>query len=147
MKSGPRTEATKAIHAFIQEHQPVTPAALAKRFRSEANAAGMAVTTWLLRRMANMEAAGFVQHGPTGWTAKELPAKAPRPADEVRRHQRPRAEKPQAPAETSIAEPRRVSMFGPAYTPPPQVHRSGADDYASLPSVFNGQPRPYRSAW
>jgi hypothetical protein len=54
-------------------------------------------------------------------------------------------ELPEAPPE-NVAQPRRVSMFGPEWVPPKgPAMRPGAMDYATVPSLHMGQRRPFRS--
>jgi hypothetical protein len=139
--SGPRSEAAKAILAYIRANQPVTQARLNEHFRPQAAAVGMSAPSWLHVRLTNMRNADFISHGPAGWVAVQRTASC----DEV--NQKPRKRKATEVAETSIAQPRRISMFGEPYRPAPQVLREGALDYADAPSLINGQTRAYRSAW
>lgn len=145
MKTGPRTEATRVILAFIRESQPVAHQVLLDKFRPQAAAVGMAASSWLRGRLANLRESGYIDHGPQGWTAapeEQVQAIAP-PHHRVRRKPAPAAQ----PAETSIAQPRRVSMFGPTYVPPVQEHRAGAMDYAQHPSLIGGRATAYRRGW
>lgn len=142
--SGPRSEATKAIYAYIKAHQPVQPLALADAFRARAAAVGTSASSWLEQRVANMQAAGFIEQTSRGWVALEKKGGAFLNAP---REPKPRQAKAAEVLTTSIAEPRRTSMFDGTYQPPVQVQRAGAGAHAAHPSLINGVPRPYRSAW
>lgn len=143
--SGPRSEATKAIFAFIEQHQPVLQSVLHNHFRTEAHAAGVGVAKWLGSRLDGMAYARFIEHTSAGWViaAGARAAKARLPGTAAPRRQA----EAQPPGPFAIAQPRRVGMFGPAYVPPVVVHRPGADNHSAHPSVINGAPRPYRSGW
>jgi hypothetical protein len=142
-RSGPRSEATKAIFAFIQENQPVAQSVLNDKFRAEAAAADMSVGSWLKGRLDNMAYANFIAFTPNGWTVGVVV-----PLLQASKQAKPKARRKADPLATSVAEPRRTSMFeGGNYVPPVQVLRAGSEDYAGAPSLINGQPRAYRRAW
>jgi hypothetical protein len=148
MRTGPRTAETQAIFRFIQANEPVTQKQLMDHFRSEAAAAGMSTNSWLGRRVDAMCDADFIQFGAHGWTAAtDVQLHEPvTGGGRARKGSQPAARAP-APADTSIAQPRRVTMFGPNYVPPVQIHRAGSNDYAAAPSLINGQQRSYRRGW
>lgn len=47
--------------------------------------------------------------------------------------------------QTQTPGPRRPEVMSSHYVPPAAVYRSGALDFAQLPSVLMGKPQPYRS--
>lgn len=136
--TGPRTEPTKAILAFIQQHGPVLHSALADQFRPQAAAVGTSATRWLSSRLQNLANSGFIALGPDGWAAAEG---VRTPVARAKPEQRECEEL----NELQVAQPRRVGMFGPVYRPAPTMHRAGANDHAAYPSLINGAPRPYWS--
>lgn len=146
MKTAPRTEATRSILAFITEHQPVAHQVLLDHFGKRAEAEGTTPGKWLHSRMNNLRESGYIAHGASGWTASTEEELAQR----VTPHQARRRRKPKEERSVdvdNVAQPRRISMFGPTYVPPAQVHRAGALDYAAAPSLINGRPTAYRRGW
>lgn len=146
MKTGPRTEASRAVLDYIRAHQPVPQQTLVEHFTERAHAEGTTPGAWLYKRMGNLRESGWVQHGPGGWTAataEQMAARTTAHQERARRVVQPK----KAACTGSIAQPRRIDMFGPIYVPPAPVLRAGAMDYAAAPSVINGRPVGYRRAW
>lgn len=143
--SGPRTQVTREMLAFIQEHQPVLQTTLLDKYRPQAAAAGMSASRWVWARLQHMQDANYIQHTARGWVVCPSRRGEPRLPGEPPRT--PRQPRPKAPAGDTVAQPRRTSMFGAPYVPPATAHRPGSQDYAQLPSLINGEARPYRRAW
>jgi hypothetical protein len=127
--------ANREIVAHLERYGPVKLFALEARFRNLALAQGKGAPHWLVTRLNDLREAGHVHrlldaHGNACWdVVRESDAK----------------ELPEAPPE-NVAQPRRVSMFGPEWVPPKgPAMRPGAMDYATVPSLHMGQRRPFRS--
>jgi len=126
--------ANREIVAYLEKHGPVKMTVLQDQFRDLALAHGKGVPKWLNDRLSNLRENGHLrrfsdEHGNVSW-------------DVVRGSTLP--ELTEAPPE-HVAQPRRVSMFGPVYMPPKVALRPGAMDYATVPSLHMGRRHQFRS--
>jgi len=139
---GPRTEATRAILAFVAQNAPVSHEQLCDKFRPQAACVGQGVGTWLAARTSNLVVAGLIEKGPQGWVAlAQVEGAEHQPAPRART--RAGAQKPAQ--GTSVALPRRVSVMEGHYVPPAPTYRAGAQDHAKSPSMILGSLHTYRS--
>lgn len=131
--------ANREIVAHLEQHGPVKLAALQERFRNQALVQGKGGVKWLVNRLNDLRESGHVhrmvdEHGDASWDLV-------RESDAQEQYRLP-----DAPPLENLAQPRRVSMFGPVYQPPRAAMRPGAMNYADVPSLHMGQRRPFRSA-
>ncbi|MGE0333197.1 MAG: hypothetical protein AB7P37_21160 [Ramlibacter sp.] len=128
-----KSRINQAILAFLQSNGPTSEADLETRFRNMALASGRGAPGWVNRRMKYLQAEGFATRKPSSdgtvyWTADPNQA-APEPEPDF----------------ANVAQPRRMSMFGPVYRPTTTAMRPGAMDYAAVPSLHMGKRHTFRS--
>jgi hypothetical protein len=128
--------ANREIVAHLEQHGAVKLAALQERFRNLALAQGKGSPQWLADRLCDLRETGHVRRftDEDGDIAWGLTSGAPV------------QQLPEVTPLENVAQPRRISIFGPPWLlPKTPAARPGAMDYADVPSLHMGRRCSFRS--